>query len=123
VTVVPLGPATVDLTGIRAGDQNQISCTVTTGGVPLDLTGKEVTAQARLTPTDASALDAVIEITRPTLGEFNLRWPGAAVAEMLAGKPKWQGVWDLQVSEPGQDALTLIAGKFAAVMDVTRPAP
>jgi hypothetical protein len=121
VTTVPLGPAEVHLTGIRAGDQNLIACTLTMLGTPLDLTGKAVTAQARLTPTDAAALDAVIEVTAPASGRFNLRWPGTAVTEMLAGKPAWKGVWDLQVGEPGQDALTLIAGKFSAVMDVTRP--
>ena len=119
--VVPLGPAHVDLTGIRAGDQNLISVTVTAGGAPLDLTGKTVTAQARVTPTAAAALDSVVTVTDAAAGELVIGWPGDAVTDILAGKPKWSGVWDVQIAEPGEDAQTLAAGKFTAEMDVTRP--
>ena len=123
MTVVALGPAVVDLTGIRAGDQNMLSMTVTVGGVPYDLTDKVVTAQARKTANDPVALDAVVAVTAPTAGQFTLRWPGDAVSVLLGSATTWKGVWDVQVQAAGQDALTLLAGKFTAVLDVTRPAP
>lgn len=115
---VPMGPATVDITGVRAGDQNLMSMTLTVDGAPMDLAGMEVAAQARLTPTAVESIDAVITVTG--LNTIAVRWPGEAVAEMLAGKPTWKGVWDLQVGEPGLDPVTVAAGKFTAVMDVTR---
>lgn len=121
MATVQLGPAQVDLQGVRAGDLNAITLTITSKGKPFNLTGKTVTAQARLTPLDTQALDAVVEVTNAVNGVCVVRWPGAAVTTLLAGKAAWSGVWDLQVSDtPGGDAQTLVAGTFAAVMDVTR---
>jgi hypothetical protein len=120
VATVPLGPAQVDLTGVRAGDRNAMTLTITSRGAPYNLTGKTVTAQARLNSLDTNALNAVVDITDPTGGICIVRWPGDAVTTMLAGKDTWKGVWDLQVQAAGEDAVTLVAGNFAAVMDVTR---
>lgn len=119
--VLPLGPALLDLTGIRAGDRNLITMTLTSGGAPMDLTGLTVEAQARATPSTATAITAVTEVLDPaSAGVIQLRWPGDEVRTMLAGKNNWNGVWDLQVGANGEDPVTVVAGGFAAVMDVTK---
>ena len=118
---VPLGPAQVDLVGVRAGDQNLIGMSLSSNGVPLDLTDRTVTAQARLTALSADAMDAVVEIGDAAAGTFTLRWPGDAVTDMLAGKTSVKGVWDLQVAAAGSDPVTVVAGKITLEMDVTRP--
>lgn len=118
--VVPLGPACVDLTGIRAGDRNYTEVTIKQKGQPVDLTGLTVTAQARKKPTDTTALNAVIDVLDAAGGLVSMRWPGQEVTDLLAGKATWDGVWDLQIQSPPDDALTVAAGGFHAVMDVTR---
>ena len=118
---MPLGPASVDITGVRAGDKNLMTITLSTGGVPMDLTDMQITAQARLTPLDANSITAVIEVSDPTKGTIAIRWPGDEVAAIMVDKPTWEGVWDLQVGESGEDPVTVAAGTFSAVMDVTRP--
>lgn len=120
--VLPLGPAFLDITGVRAGDRNLISLTLTSGGAPLDLTGMTVEAQARPTPLAESVITAVTEVTDAPGGVFTLRWPGDEVRAMLGTKTSWKGVWDLQVQSVGEDPVTMIAGNFSAVMDVTRAA-
>lgn len=118
--VLPLGPALLDITGVRAGDRNLITLTLTSGGTPMDLTGLTPAAQARLNPMDANALTAVTEVVDAVGGVVTVRWPGEAVRTILAGKAAWTGVWDLQIGAPGEDPVTVVAGAFAAVMDVTR---
>ena len=121
--LVPLGPAKVNITGIRAGDRNEMQFTFTSNGGPLDLTGQTLTAQARLkTTSPTAALTAVITIIgSPTAGVARVRWPGDDVRTMLAGKESWSGVWDMQVDNGVDDPVTLAAGTFKAEMDVTRP--
>lgn len=119
-----LGPAKVDLAGIRAGDRNEFTMTLHRGADPLDLTGVTLNAQARKKAADPDppAITAVIEVTDATAGELAIRWPGVAVGVALAGAETWAGVWDLQASTgDGEEPLTLVAGAFGAVMDVTRP--
>jgi len=118
--VVPLGPACVDITGVRAGDRNLMAVTLTTAGQPFDLTGLVVSAQARLNPLATEAISAVVDVVDAVAGRVMLYWPGDEVTAMLAGKTSWKGVWDLQVSQTGADPVTFAAGKFSAVMDVTR---
>lgn len=118
---VPLGPACANITGVRGGDRNIMTVRITSNGLPVNLTGKTLTAQARKTPLDTSALDAVVTVTDALDGRVELRWPGAQVATLLGTKKSWTGVWDLQIAEPGLDPLTVAAGTFAAEMDVTRP--
>jgi hypothetical protein len=119
---VPLGPACVNITGVRGGDRNLMTATVTAKGQPVDLTDKTLAAQARkaVTDTGTPALEAVIEVVDAPAGDITIRWPGDAVTALLAGKKSWTGVWDLQVIETGLDPLTIAAGTFAAEMDVTR---
>jgi hypothetical protein len=90
----------------------------------LDLTGYEVTAQARPKANDnETVLDAVVEVIDAATGQLVLRWPGEDVRVLMNGSTTWSGVWDLQIQAGTDDALTVIAGKFKAVMDVTRVTP
>lgn len=120
MTTLPMGPADLDVDGVRAGDRNLINVRLSSGGAPLDITGATVTSQVRATPVDAVALDAVVTVTNAAQGWLTVRWPGTAIRVLVAGQAKWVGVWDLQVQWPGDDPLTILAGKFTAVMDVTR---
>lgn len=116
-----IGPAVVDLSGVRAGDRNAVHVALTANGVPLDLTGLTITAQARKVENDPAALDAVIEDQVAAAGTFTLRWPGDDVrALFVPPNTKWSGVWDLQTAKVGEDPVTVVAGKFDAVLDVTR---
>lgn len=122
MAAIPLGPAPLDITGVRAGDQNLLTFTIHRGGTAVDLTDLEVTAQARKTATsDEVALTAVIEVTDGPAGKGTMRWPGDDVRTLLAGAAKWSGVWDLQAGAAGEDPVTWCAGAFSAEMDVTRP--
>lgn len=122
MSVVTLGPAPVDIVGIRAGDQNLIEFTITNDGDPMDLTGMIVSAQARSSSTSPDiAVTALVTVTDADAGVLTLRWPGAAITTLLGVKSSWVGVWDLQIGNPGNDPVTVAAGKFAAEMDVTRP--
>jgi hypothetical protein len=115
-----MGPAKVDLSGIRAGDRNVLTFTVLSAGGPFDLTGIVATAQARQTPDATVAIDAVVTITDAPGGVLTVEWPGAAVSTALAGATTYKGVWDLQLAGNGW-VLTVAEGTFAAVLDVTRP--
>lgn len=119
-TTVPLGPATVDLTGVRAGDHNRFTVTITSNGQPLDLTGAQVNAQARRVITDTDALTAQVDILDPTQGHIAVAWDGEEVREFLGAAVHLAGVWDLQVTTQGGDPQTLAAGRFNAELDVTR---
>lgn len=119
---VPMGPGCVDLTGVRAGDLNELTFTVKSNGTPVDLTGLTLQAQARRKATDLDpAVTAIVTVTDPTSGQGTLRWPGDEVMTSLAGKEAWTGVWDLQMGNGVDDPVTIVAGKFSAVIDVTRP--
>jgi hypothetical protein len=118
---VPLGPACVDITGVRGNDRNEIQFVLKSGTVPVDLTGLVLEAQARLNVTSAEEMDAVITVLDAPAGKFSLRWPGVAVTTMLGDNPTWAGVWDLQIGDGTSDPTTVIEGKLSAVMDVTRP--
>lgn len=120
---VVLGPAVVDIAGVRAGDRNEIAFKLKMGGAPLDLTGLTLSAQARKESTseDPPALVAVISDLDPPAGTGVLRWDGEQVRALLNGQATWSGVWDMQADDgtPG-GPLTVAAGSFGAVMDVTR---
>jgi hypothetical protein len=118
---IVLGPAALDFSGIRAGDLNLVTFTITQAGVPVDLTGKVLTAQVRLNITDPDpAIEAEILITDAVNGAGTIRWDGEEVRTLLAGAAKWSGVWDMQAADPGVDPITLVAGKWSAELDVTR---
>lgn len=122
VATLPLGPALVNITGLRAGDRNAFALTVTTDGAPLDLTGLDVTCQARerATDPDPPAITAVVEVLDAPAGELLVRFPGEEVRAALGGAATWLGVWDLQVASGEDDPVTLVAGTASATQDVTR---
>jgi hypothetical protein len=119
---IPLGPATVNIERVRAGDRNVFTATVHDKDAPVDLTGLIIRAQARKKATDAEpALTAVVTVLDAVAGEIEIRWPGEEVRTVLAGKETWVGVWDLQSqTDPMDDAVTVCAGTITAEMDVTR---
>lgn len=119
--IIPMGPARANITGVRAGDRNLMTVTLTQNTTPLNLTGLDITAQARKKSVDPTvAVSAVVTIDDAAAGKLSVRWPGPAITEMLAGKATWAGVWDLQYKRDDDDPVTLVAGTFAAEMDVTR---
>jgi hypothetical protein len=121
-TNVSLAPAALDLSGVRAGDRNAITLTLTVDGQPLDLTGFTLAAQARTKITDADvALAAEVEVTDALAGVVALSWPGEDVRTLLGTSASWSGVWDLEVRSVGVEPLTVVAGKIKAEADVTRP--
>lgn len=108
---------------VYAGDRNlQLFTFYASEGVPWDLTGAVLSAQARASATDATvAVDAVCTITDPAAGLATVEWDGEAVRTLLGAAATWAGVWDLQVLESGATLpLTLVKGPWTADMDVTR---
>lgn len=119
MVALPLGPAELDISGIRAGDLNQIQLTITAGGRPIDLTGKTLEAQVRRSYTSTGKLDAVIEVIDQVAGVITLRWPGEEVRTWLGTDTSALGVWDLELTDGTDDPTTIIAGTFHAELDVT----
>ena len=119
---VPLGPATVNLTGVRAGDRNLILATVMDKNGPIDLTGRTLAAQARgkVNDPDPPAMTAEVTVVDAVTGQISIRWPGDQVTAVLGQSATWSGAWDLQVESPGEDPVTICAGKISCEMDVTR---
>lgn len=117
-----LGPACLDLTGVRGGDRNLMYVNVTSGGAVVDVTGMTFAAQARqkATDPDPAAITADIVVADGPTGRLAVQWPGDQVSALLNGNATWKGVWDLQqVLSPFP--VTVVKGKFAAEQDVTRP--
>jgi hypothetical protein len=117
-----LGPACLDLSGIRAGDRNLMYLTVEVGGVAVDITGMEFAAQARAKSNDPdpAAVTADIVIADGPNGRLAVMWPGDQVRAVMNGNTTWKGVWDLQQVIPASLPVTIVGGKFAASYDVTR---
>lgn len=120
--VVPLGPAEVNITGVRAGDRNTITVRILSGGVPLDLTGMTVSSQVRKAAIDADppSIEAECTVTDGPGGVASIHWPGDDVRGVLAGAANWAGVWDVQIAAGAADPVTIAAGTWQADMDVTR---
>ena len=120
MTVIDVGPAKMDLLRIRAGDRNLFNVQLTDSNGPVNLTDSTIEAQARRSTTDPEiAVSAVIAIIDHNQGRFEMRWPGEDVRTALAGAEEWEGVWDLQVFETGEEPQTLVAGIFTMEADVT----
>ena len=115
------GPSPLDWK-VYAGDRNEAQFVFTAGGAPWDLTGADISAQARLRDIDpAVALTATTVWVDAAGGLATVGWDGEEVRALLAGATHWQGVWDFQVLEAGQTLpKTMLRGKFTAIYDVTR---
>ena len=104
--VIPLGPAPVDIKGVRAGDLNQFRMTINAAGAPVDLTGMEVTASARVKPNDTRLpWTPRSRSWTPPGGVITIAWPGEAVREWMGSKATVNGVWDLQIASTGSDPI------------------
>ena len=120
---IKTAPAAATPWTVYAGDRNdQLLVFQQPDGSPWDITGAVITSQARAEATDTVvALEATCTIVDGPAGTARVEWDGEAVRALLAGADTWTGVWDLQLLESGQALpLTLLAGKFTAVHDVTR---
>lgn len=123
MATITFGPAPLDFDGVRAGDRNLVTFSLTMNGTPFDLTGRTLTAQVRSKVNDdAVALVAHIDVTDAATGKGTILWDGEEVRTLLAGALKWTGVWDMQAVSDADptDVITLCAGAFTAVLDVTR---
>lgn len=123
MAMIDSGPMTLDWS-VYVGDSNEELFEFLTDGVPWDLTGAVVTAQARVTaPDPAIAVTATVAPVDPTIGTYHVSWDGEALRTLLAGAETWKGTWDLQVLEAGKTLpRTLLRGAFLATHDVTRTA-
>jgi hypothetical protein len=121
--VVDVNPAPVDLVGVRAGDDTSLVVLIHNAGTPIDLTGCTVSAQARKTASDPlPAITAACTVTDAPGGQALVTWDGTDVSGLMPTPAvSWDGVWDLQLADTGGVIRTVAAGKFGAVMDVTRP--
>jgi hypothetical protein len=119
MVAVPLGPAQVDITGIRAGDLNEFQVNIQQGGKAMNITGAVFTASARVTKIDAASLDAVVTIVDGPTGVTMVRWPGDDVRTWLGTNVTQKGVWDMQMVIGTDDPITVCAGDFSAELDVT----
>jgi hypothetical protein len=119
MVAVPLGPAPVDITGVRAGDLNEFQITLLSGGSKMNVTDMTFNASARVTKADTGHLDAVVTIVDGPNGIIMVRWPGDAVRTWLGTNVTQKGVWDLELINGTDDPLTVCAGDFSAELDVT----
>lgn len=114
-------PAALDLE-VYAGDKNRVELEVLAGGDPVDLTGALVEAEARKAATDADAgvTATIVDIDRQ-VGQVAVEWDGETLRGLIGSSDRWVGVWDLQITLPGETLPTTpVGGRFTARMDVTR---
>jgi alkaline phosphatase len=116
------GPSVLDWACVYAGDRNAQEFEFLADGVPWDLTGAVLSAQARKSRSDpAAALTATVTAVDAALGTWIVEWDGDDVRTLLGTAESWEGVWDLQVLEVGQTLpVTVLKGTFRAELDVTR---
>lgn len=121
MTSVTIGPSPCDIQ-VYAGDRNEITFRFQAGGDPWNITGAVLSAQARLTSrTPEIAITAIITVTDAINGTALVAWDGEQVRTLLAGADTWTGTWDFQLLEAGQSLpLTVLRGKFTAILDITR---
>ena len=121
-TKVDIGPATLDITGVRAGDRNSVTVTLVDDYEPTDLTGATVTSQARPVPEEENtSITATVTVIDAKEGRVELKWSGEEVRDALNGARSLEWFWDLQVLFANEtEPVTKIAGKIVFEMDVTR---
>jgi hypothetical protein len=81
---------------------------------PADLTGVTAAAQIRATPDSPAVVELLTQVVPPNIVNVAL---GAGDA---AGLSVQLGFWDLQLTYPGGDVKTILAGSVLVVADVTR---
>jgi hypothetical protein len=124
MATLDLTPGGLDLK-VYSGDENRMVLQVLAGGVPMDLTGVEIAAQARSDrlPATAVGVDAVVVPVDAAMGLFALTWDGEVLRTLIGSEPSWVGVWDLQLLGLGKVLPeSPLGGTFTAMPDVTREA-
>ena len=109
-------PSRQDLTLYR-GDTDSVTFRCwedAPGGTPTDLAGVTARAQIRDVPIGLLLAELVVTITLPN--EINVTMPAGA----WDGFPRRSSAaWDLELTYPGAEVDTLVAGTVAIVGDVT----
>jgi len=84
--------------------------------VPVDLAGAAVAAEVRYTPGGTAKLTMDATVTAPNIIDMHLpadAWDTFAMAKTGAA------AWDLQVTFPGGDVVTYLAGPVTLTADIT----
>lgn len=116
------GPQKLDWECAYAGDDVKAVFRFLADGDPWDLTGTTFIAQVRETSlsADPAALTGTVTLIDAVGGTLEVQWDGEAIRTLLGSMETWSGVWDLQMTAPGGDITTMLAGAFMAKMDVSR---
>lgn len=110
-------PARIEAWRIYAGDDAQVTLTLTVDGVPADLSGwGEWRAAWRVRPGVGVPVELVVDVSRVSEGVVVVRVPGALSA--VDGGVVRSGVWDLQARREGETK-TFVRGSVEWVGDVT----
>lgn len=109
-------PKNYDLS-IYEGDAVKFTVTVKdSSSVAINLTGYQAKAQLKTGFDDTNAIDFVCTITTPTEGVVSVYLAPATSAALTPGATY---IWDFQLTEPGGDVRTYLAGDVTVVPEVT----
>lgn len=97
------------------GDDYSWSVTITSAGVPVDITGRTYRAQLRETPESPTAVDAAVTTT-PLEGKVTMTLTAAQTYTMTPGR--WW--WDVEQTDTAARKLTFAGGPVTVAADVTR---
>ena len=109
-------PNNYDLS-VYEGDTVKFTVTIKdSNNVATDLTGYDAKAQLKTGYSDASPIDFVCTITTPTSGVVTVYLAPATTAAL---DPSKSYIWDFQLTDPGGDVRTYLAGDVTVVPEVT----
>lgn len=103
---------------ITRGDDYRVMITLTSNGVPFDLTGHTAKAQIRPSTATAAVLSAEFTATVETPatdGVIKLELDNTTTSALTGN-----GVWDLEITDSGGWVTTVASGTVTLVPDVTR---
>lgn len=110
-------PSNFDLK-IYQGDALKFTVTVKdSNNVAVNLSGYEAKAQLKAGYSDNSPVDITCTLTTPTAGLVTLYVAPAATAAL---DPSESYIWDFQLTEPGGDVRTYLAGDATVIPEVTK---
>jgi hypothetical protein len=109
-------PENVDLV-IYQGDTCRFTVTVTdANGTVINLTGYTAAAQLKSDFDDATPTNFTCTISTPASGIVSVVMSAATTAGLTPGSDY---IWDVQVTQPGGDVRTYLAGDVTVVPEVT----
>lgn len=105
-----------------------VACRLTNpGGSPVNLTGAQIRAQIRKTPTDpvSTGAEAVCVITNATNGEFTYEFTVAATTALVADPISEQApasiyTWDMELQDSTGRVTPLVYGTVNVFREVTK---